>query len=73
MWIEIKNESNKLIGSLYKSGNKKSDYILQLNILDSNCHHNRVKIREAEIKSIFNDLQERTNMKISDYFEEWEN
>ena len=70
MWIEFKNESDKLIGSLYKCRYKKSDYILQLNILDSNCHHNRVKIRKPEIKAIFNDLQERTNMKIIDYIED---
>jgi hypothetical protein len=30
-------------------------------------------VRKAEIKAIFNDLQERTNMKIDDYFEELEN
>jgi len=29
-------------------------------------------VRKAEIKAIFNDLQERTNMKIIDYFEELE-
>jgi hypothetical protein len=28
------------------------------------------KIRKAEIKAIFNDLQERTNMKIIDYIED---
>ena len=33
----------------------------------------RVKIRKAEIKTIINNLQERTNTKISDYFEELEN
>jgi hypothetical protein len=70
MWIEFKNESNKLIGCLYKCRYKKSDYILQLNMLDSNCHHNRVKIRKPEIKAIFNDLQDRTNMKIIDYIED---
>jgi hypothetical protein len=29
-------------------------------------------VRKAEIKAIFNDLQERTNIKIIDYFEELE-
>ena len=70
MWVEFKNESNKLIGSLYKSAYKKSDYILHLNMLDSYCYYNRVKVRKAEIKTIFNNLQERTNMKIIDYLEE---
>jgi hypothetical protein len=36
------------------------------------CHHNRVKIRKTEISAIFNDLQERTNMKIIDYIEDIE-
>ena len=70
MWIEFHNESNDLIGRLYK---KKNDYKLKIYVLDSNNYHYSVKIRKAEIKDIFNDLQERTNMKISDYFEELEN
>jgi hypothetical protein len=43
-----------------------------LDVLDSNYHHTRAKIRKAEIKAIFNDLQERANIKIIDYFEELE-
>ena len=73
MWIEFQNESDKVICRLYKDDYKKINYILQLYVLDSNYHHNRAKIRKAEIKAIINNLQERTNMKISDYFEELEN
>jgi hypothetical protein len=68
MWIEFENESDKFICRLYRSVSNKSNYILQFYVND----YNRVKIRNAEIKDIFNDLQERTNMKISDYFEELE-
>jgi hypothetical protein len=68
MWIEFENESDKFICRLYRSVINKSNYILQFYVND----YNRVKIRNAEIKDIFNDLQERTNMKISDYFEELE-
>ena len=73
MWIEFKNESDEIICRLYRSASNKSNYILRFYELDSNYHHNRAKIRKAEIKAIFNDLQERTNMKIIDYFEELEN
>ena len=68
MWIEFENESDTFICRLYRSVSNKSNYILQFYVND----YNRVKIRNAEIKDIFNDLQERTNMKISDYFEELE-
>ena len=68
MWIEFENESDEFICRLYRSVSNKSNYILQFYVND----YNRVKIRNAEIKDIFNDLQERTNMKISDYFEELE-
>ena len=68
MWIEFENQSDKFICRLYRSVSNKSNYILQFYVND----YNRVKIRNAEIKDIFNDLQERTNMKISDYFEELE-
>ena len=69
MWIEFENQSDKFICRLYRSVSNKSNYILQFYVND----FNRVKIRNAEIKAIFNDLQERTNMKIDDYFEELEN
>jgi hypothetical protein len=49
------------------------DYILELYVLDSNNYYYLVKIRKGEIKAIFKDLQERTNMIISDHFEELEN
>ncbi len=73
MWLEFQNGSDKLICRLYRSAYNKSNYRLELYVLDSNCHYNSAKIRKAEIKAIFNDLQERTNMKIDDYFEELEN
>ena len=73
MWLEFQNESDKLICRLYRSAYNKSKYSLQLYVLDSNSNYNSAKIRKAEIKDIFNDLQERTNIKISDYFEELEN
>jgi hypothetical protein len=73
MWVDFQNESDKLICRLYKDDYKKINYILQLYVLDSDYNYNRAKIRKAEIKAIFNDLQERTNMKIMDYFEELEN
>jgi len=60
MWIEFKNESDELIARIY------NDYILKIYVYDLIC----AKVRKAEIKAIFNDLQERTNMKIIDYFEE---
>ena len=63
MWIEFKNESDELIARIY------NDYILKIYVYDLIC----AKVRKAEIKAIFNDLQERTNMKIIDYFEELEN
>jgi hypothetical protein len=44
--------------------------ILQLCELDYDYQYNRAKVRKAEIKTIFNNLQERTNMKIIDYLEE---
>jgi len=69
MWIEFENQSDKFICRLYRSVSNKSNYILQFYVND----YNRVKIRNAEIKAIFNDLQERTNMKIYDYLEELEN
>ncbi len=69
MWIEFENESDKFICRLYRSISNKSNYILQFYVND----HNRVKIRNAEIKAIFNVLPERTNIKIIDYFEELEN
>jgi hypothetical protein len=62
MWIEFKNESDELIARIY------NDYILKIYVYDLIC----AKVRKAEIKAIFNDLQERTNMKIIDYFEELE-
>ena len=62
MWIEFKNESDELIARIYK------DYTLKIYVYDLIC----AKVRKAEIKAIFNDLQERTNMKIIDYFEELE-
>ena len=62
MWIEFKNESDELIARIYK------DYTLKIYVYDLIC----AKVRKAEIKAIFNDLQERTNMKIIDYFKELE-
>ena len=62
MWIEFKNESDELIARIY------NDYTLKIYVYDLIC----AKVRKAEIKAIFNDLQERTNMKIIDYFEELE-
>ena len=73
MWLEFQNESDKLICKLYRSVLNKSNYILQFYELDYDYQFYRAKVRKAEIKDIFNDLQERTNMKISDYFEELEN
>ena len=62
MWIEFKNESDELIARIY------NDYIFKIYVYDLIC----AKVRKAEIKSILNDLQERTNMKIIDYFKELE-
>ena len=73
MWIEFENESEKLICKLYRSAFNKSNYILQFYESDYDYQFYRAKVRKAEIKDIFNDLQERTNMKISDYLEELEN
>ena len=73
MWLEFQNESDKLICKLYRSVFNKSNYILRFYELDYDYQFYRAKVRKAEIKDIFNDLQERTNMKISDYFEELEN
>ncbi len=73
MWLEFQNESNKQICKLYKSAYNKSNYLLQFYELNFDYQFYRAKVRKAEIKDIFNDLQERTNMKISDYFEELEN
>ena len=73
MWIEFENESDKLICKLYRSAFNKSNYILQFYESDYDYQFYRAKVRKAEIKDIFNDLQERTNMKISDYLEELEN
>ena len=73
MWIEFKNESDEIICRLYRSASNKSNYILRVYELDYDYQLYRAKIRKAEIKAIFNDLQERTNMKIDDYFEELEN
>ncbi len=50
MWLEFQNESDTWICRLYKSSYKKSDYKLQLYVLDSDYHYNRAKIRKAEIK-----------------------
>ena len=72
MWIEFKNESDELICRLYRSAYNKSNYILRVYELDYDYQLYRAKIRKAEIKAIFNNLQETINMKISDYFEEWE-
>ncbi len=58
MWIEFKNESDELIARIY------NDYILKIYVYDLIC----AKVRKVEIKAIFNDLQERTNKKIIDYF-----
>ena len=73
MWLEFQNESDKLICKLYRSVFNKSNYILRFYELDYDYQFYRAKVRKAEIKDIFNDLQERTNMKIIDYFEELEN
>ena len=73
MWIEFENESDTFICRLYRNAYNKNNYSLHLYVLDSNYNYNSAKIRKAEIKAIFNDLQERTNMKIDDYFEELEN
>ena len=73
MWIEFENESEKLICKLYRSAYNKSNYILQFYESDYDYQFYRAKVRKAEIKDIFNNLQERTNMKISDYLEELEN
>ena len=73
MWLEFQNESDKLICRLYRSAYNKNNYILRVYELDYDYQLYRAKIRKAEIKAIFNDLQERTNMKIDDYFEELEN
>ena len=73
MWIEFKNESDEIISRLYRSASNKSNYILRFYESDYDYQFYRAKIRKAEIKAIFNDLQERTNMKIMDYFEELEN
>ena len=50
MWIEFKNESDELICRLYRSAYNKSNYRLELYVLDSNYHYNSAKIRKAEIK-----------------------
>jgi len=73
MWIEFENESDKLICKLYRSAFNKSNYILQFYESDYDYQFYRAIVRKAEIKDIFNNLQERTNMKISDYLEELEN
>ena len=73
MWLEFKNESDEIICRLYRSASNKSNYILRFYELDYDYQFYRAKVRKAEIKAIFNDLQERTNMKIYDYFEELEN
>ena len=73
MWIEFENENDKLICKLYRSAFNKSNYILQFYESDYDYQFYRAKVRKAEIKDIFNNLQERTNMKISDYLEELEN
>ena len=72
MWIEFKNESDELICRLYRSVSNKSNYILKFCEVDYDYQYYHAKVRKAEIKAIFNDLQERTNMKIIDYFEELE-
>ena len=72
MWLEFHNENNKPICRLYRSVCNKSNYILQLCELDYDYQYIRAKVRKAEIKAIFNDLQERTNMKIIDYMEDME-
>ena len=73
MWLEFKNESDEIICRLYRSASNKSNYILRFYELDYDYQFYRAKVRKAEIKDIFNNLQERTNMKISDYLEELEN
>ena len=72
MWIEFQNESDEIICRLYRSASNKSNYILRVYELDYDYQLYRAKIRKAEIKAIFNDLQERTNMKNSDYLEDLE-
>ena len=73
IWIEFQNENNENICRLYRSASNKSNYILRFYEEDYDYQFYRAKIRKAEIKTIFNDLQERTNMKIRDYLEELEN
>ena len=73
MWLEFQNESNKPICKLYKSAYNKSNYLLQFYEFNYDYQLYRAKVRKTEIKDIFNNLQERTNMKISDYLEELEN
>ena len=73
MWLEFQNENNKPICKLYKSAYNKSNYLLQFYEFNYDYQFYRAKVRKAEIKDIFNNLQERTNMKISDYLEELEN
>ena len=70
MWIEFKNDSDETICRLYRSNSNKSNYILKFCEKDYDYQFYCAKVRKAEIKAIFNDLQERTNMKIIDYFEE---
>jgi hypothetical protein len=72
MWIEFKNESDELICRLYRSVSNKSNYILKFCEVDYDYQYYHAKVRKAEIKAIFNDLQERTNMKIMNYFKKLE-
>ena len=72
MWIEFKNESDELICRLYRSVCNKSNYILKFCEVDYDYQYYHAKVRKAEIKAIFNNLQERSNMKIIDYMEDME-
>jgi hypothetical protein len=72
MWIEFKNESDELICRLYRSAYNKSNYILKFCEVDYDYQYYHAKVRKAEIKAIFNDLQERTNMKIMNHFKKLE-